>query len=268
RDASGNIIGVVGVGQDITEMKKAQEAISKANRLLKQSNEELESYTYVVSHDLKAPLRTIQSFGGFLLEDYGERLEETGQDYLQRMVNASSHLNAMIEDLLFLSRVGRKFTKVEKTDLNTLLEELLADLEMTIKERNAEVVVDKLPVISVQRIWVKQLFMNLIGNGLKFNKSKTPKVEVLHQERENDHLFTVRDNGIGIEEKYLERIFNLFEKLHTRKEYKGTGAGLAICKKIVEQLGGKIWVESTPGEGSTFMFTTPKKIKQTEEAKI
>ena len=275
RDASGNIIGVVGVGQDITERKKMEvelmdlvQKIQHSNKLLEQSNQELENYTYAVSHDLKAPLRTIQSFGGFLLEDYGERLDETGQDYLQRMINASSNLNAMIEDLLSLSRVGRKFTKVKKTDLNKLLQEILSDLEVSIKERNAEVVVDKLPVISIQRMWIKQLFMNLIDNGLKFNKSKTPKVEVLHQERENDHLFKVRDNGIGIEEKYLERIFNLFEKLHTKKEYTGTGAGLAICKKIVEQFGGKIWVESKPGEGSTFMFTIPKKIKQTEEAKI
>jgi len=171
----------------------------------------------------------------------------------------------MIEDLLVLSRVGRKFTKFEKVNLNKLLEEILADIEMTIKERNAEVVVDKLPVISVQRIWMRQLFMNLINNGLKFNDSKTPRIEVLHQERETDHLFKVRDNGIGIEEKYLKRIFNLFERAPTQKKYEGTGAGLAICKKIVEQLEGKIWVESTPGEGSTFMFTIPKKIKKGEE---
>jgi len=107
--------------------------------------------------------------------------------------------------------------------------------------------------------------MNLINNGLTFNESKTPKIEVLHQERESDHLFKIRDNGIGIEEKYLKRIFNLFERAPTQKKYKGTGAGLAICKKIVEQLGGKIWVESTPGEGSTFMFTIPKEIKHAEE---
>ncbi|MHC3129265.1 MAG: PAS domain S-box protein [Candidatus Bathyarchaeota archaeon] len=253
-------------GRDITERKKVQKAINKAMRLLKQSNEELESYTYVVSHDLKVPLRTIQSFGAFILEDYGDKLDETGQDYLNRMVNASSRMDSMIEDLLVLSRVGRKFTKFEKMDLNKLLEETLADIEMTIKERNAEIVVDKLPAITVQRMWMKQLFMNLIDNGLKFNESKTPKIEVLYQERKTDHLFKVRDNGIGIEKKYLKRIFNLFERASAQRKYKGTGAGLAICKKIVEQLEGKIWVESTPGEGSTFMFSIPKKIKQAEAA--
>jgi len=264
-DEKGKPAGSVSVGIDVTERKKAQKAINNAMRLLRQSNEELESYTYVVSHDLKAPLRTIRSFGTFILEDYGDRLDETGQDYLQRMVNASSRMDSMIEDLLTLSRVGRKFTEFENVDLNKLLEEILADLEASIRERNAEVVVDKLPVISVQRIWMRQLFMNLINNALKFNDSKSPKIEVLHEERESDHLFKIRDNGIGIEEKYLERIFNLFERAPTQKKYEGTGAGLAICKKIVEQLEGKLWVESTPGEGSTFMFTIPKEIKKGEE---
>jgi PAS domain S-box-containing protein len=257
---------ILSIARDITERKKAQEAIKRANGLLKQSNRELESYTYVVSHDLKAPLRTIRSFGSFLLEDYGDKLDETGKDYLNRMINASSHLNSMIEDLLTLSRVGRKFTEIEKVDLNDLLKEILTDLEATIKERNAEVVVDKLPTLYVQRAWKRQLLMNLISNALKFNESKTPKIEVMYEERENDRLFKIRDNGIGIEEKYLTRIFNLFERAPTEKKYEGTGAGLAICKKIVEQLGGEIWVESTPGKGSTFMFTIPKEMKQEKEA--
>jgi PAS domain S-box-containing protein len=257
---------ILSIARDITERKKAQEEIKEANRLLKQSNEELENYTYAVSHDLKAPLRTIKSFGSFLLEDYKNKLDETGQDYLNRMVKASSHMDAMIEDLLVLSRVGRQFTEIEKVDLNKLLKEILADLEATIKERNAEVVVDRLPTLSVHRVWKRQLFMNLISNALKFNESKKPKIEVLYEERENDHLFKVRDNGIGIEEKYLDRIFNLFERAPTEKKYEGTGAGLAICKKIVEQHGGKIWVESTHGKGSTFLFTIPKEAKQAEEA--
>lgn len=259
-------INIIGIARDIADRKKAEEAIKEANRLLKKSNEELENYTYAVSHDLKAPLRTIKSFGSFLLEDYEDKLDETGQDYLNRMVKASSHMDAMIEDLLVLSRVGRQFTEIEKVDLNKLLKEILADLEATIKERSAEVVVDKLPTLSIHRVWKRQLFMNLISNALKFNESKKPKIEVLYGERDNDHLFKVRDNGIGIEEKYLDRIFNLFERAPTEKKYEGTGAGLAICKKIVEQHGGKIWVESTPGKGSTFLFNIPKEVKQAEEA--
>ncbi|MGD9131491.1 MAG: PAS domain S-box protein [Candidatus Bathyarchaeota archaeon] len=265
RDEKGEPAGSISIGVDVTEREKAQQAINNALALLRQSNRELESYTYVVSHDLKAPLRTIRSFGTFLLEDYKDKLDETGKDYLHRMINASSHLNTMIEDLLVLSRVGRKFTELEKVDLNELLKEIISDLEATIKERKAKVIVDKLPVLSAQKVWNRQLFMNLISNALKFNESKTPKIEVLYEEKQNDHLFKVRDNGIGIEKKYLERIFNLFERAPTDKKYDGTGAGLAICKKIVEQLGGKIWVKSTLGKGSTFIFTIPKELKQTEE---
>ena len=253
---------VLSIARDITDRKKAEEVIEEAMSLLKQSNQELESYTYVVSHDLKAPLRSIKSFGSFLLEDYSDKLDETGQDYLNRMINASSRMDTLIEDLLILSRVGRKYTEFEKVDLNHLLKEILEDLDARIKERNVNVVVDKLPVLSVQRVWLRQLFMNLINNALKFNEAQTPKIEVLYQERDNDHLFRVRDNGIGIEEKYLERIFDLFERAPTEKKYDGTGAGLAICKKIVEQLGGKIWVESAPGKGSTFFFTISKEIKK------
>jgi len=265
RDEKGETAGSISIGIDVTEREKAQQAKNNALALLKQSNKELESYTYVVSHDLKAPLRTIRSFGSFILEDYGDKLDETGQDYLNRMITAASHMDHMIEDLLVLSRVGRKFTEIKKVDLNKLLGEILSDLEATIKEHKTKVVVDKLPVLSAQKVWMRQLFMNFISNALKFNESKSPKIEVLYEERDNDHLFKVRDNGIGIEEKYQERIFNLFERAPTEKKYEGTGAGLSICKKIVEHYGGKIWVESTPGKGSTFMFTLPRKTKILEK---
>ncbi len=258
----GNQRYLISFVRDVTEQKRTQEAISEANRLLKQSNKDLESYTYVVSHDLKAPLRTIRSFGSFLLEDYENKLNETGRDYLNRMINASSRMDNMIEDLLILSRVGRKFTEIKKVDLNKLIKEILSDLEATIKEQKTKVVVNKLPVLSAQKVWMRQLFMNLISNALKFNESKSPKIEVLYQETDDGHLFKVRDNGIGIEEKYLERIFKLFERAPTKKKYEGTGAGLSICKKIVEHLGGKIWVESTPGKGSTFIFTIPREPKK------
>jgi PAS domain S-box-containing protein len=258
-------IEIIGVVFDVTERKKAQEAITKANQLLKRSNEELESYTYVVSHDLKAPLRTIRSFGSFILEDYADKLDETGKDYLNRMVNASSHLDSMIEDLLILSRVGRKFTEFEKVNLNKLLDEILSDIETSIKESKAKVVVDKLPALYLQSVWIKQVFMNLISNALKFNESKTPKIEIKYEDKDGEHQFTVKDNGIGIEEKYLSRIFNLFERAPTEKKYDGTGAGLAICKKIVEKFGGKIWVKSAFGKGSSFFFTIPKELKQEKE---
>ncbi|MCW4030300.1 MAG: PAS domain S-box protein [Candidatus Bathyarchaeota archaeon] len=270
---------LVGFFRDVTERKKAekkladsylalekqlheinmlQKELENSNKLLGQSNVDLENYTYVVSHDLKAPLRAIRSFSTFILEDYKEKLDDTGKDYFQRIIDASTRMDALIENLLLLSRVGRKFMEVETVDLNQLLEEIVADLEPTLKQNNGTIVFHDLPKVTIPRTWMKQLFMNLIDNGLKFNKSKVPKVEVTCEDRDTEFLFKVSDNGIGIEEKYFDRLFTLFERLHTQEEYPGTGAGLAICKKIVQQFGGRIWVESQVGKGTTFFFTLLK----------
>jgi histidine kinase len=211
-----------------------------------------------VSHDLKAPLRAIRSFSTFILEDYSKKLDDTGKDYFQRIIDASTRMDALIENLLLLSRVGRKFMEVEIVDLNKLLEEIVADLEPTLKKNNGAIVFHNLPKVSIPRTWMKQIFVNLIDNGLKFNKSKIPRVEVTCEERDTELLFKVSDNGIGIEEKYFDQLFTLFERLHTQEEYPGTGAGLAICKKIVQQFGGRIWIESQVGKGTTFFFTLSK----------
>lgn len=240
------------------EKAKALEELTESNKLLKQSNSDLESYSYVVSHDLRGPLRSIQSFSSFLLADYGSTMDEKSIDYLKRITISADHMDFLIKSLLTLSRVGRVFTEMEPVNLNNVLDEIITDLNVTEKVE----VVNKLPSIQTQGTWIKQLFTNLIGNGLKFNKSKIPKIEVMYQARGEDHLFSVRDNGIGIEEKYHERIFNLFEGLHAREKYEGVGAGLTISKKIVTQLGGQIWVQSTPGEGSTFYFTIPMSISR------
>ena len=279
KDENSQVIGIVGLSRDITvlrqmeenlkktneelkkrlkELQELQQQLKTSNELLQQSNIDLENYTYVVSHDLKTPLRAIRSFSTFLLEDYHDKLDETGQEFLKRIENATTHMNELIESLLVLSRVGRKFTEIEKVNLNSLLDEIIIDLKPIIENRKGKILVNKLPEINVQRVWIKELFMNLIDNGLKYNKSPVPKVEISYEERAEDYLFKVADNGIGIEEKYLTRIFKLFERLHSSEEYEGTGAGLAICKRIVENFGGKIWVESIFGKGSSFLFTKPK----------
>ena len=238
------------------ERTKAVVDLKQSNELLEKSNEALESYSYAISHDLKAPVRSMQSFSSFLLEDYGGKLDETGLDYLNRITNSARRMDTLIESLLTLSRVGRDSSEIEAVDLNGVLDEIITDLDIKGKVE----VLDKLPTVAIQRTWIKQLFLNLIGNGLKFNKSASPRIEIYSQERSEDHLFGVRDNGIGIERKYWKRIFELFQGLHGREQYEGVGAGLAISKKIVDQMGGRIWVESIPGEGkgSTFHFTIPK----------
>jgi len=264
------LLGAIKLALERWRRINAEEELKKHMKELERANRDLEDFTSTVSHDLKMPLRAIQAFNQLLIEDYAGTLDETGRDYLNKVKEAVERMAALIEDLLKLSRVGRKFTEVEKIDLNEVVEEIKSDLSARIEERGGEVVViGKLPTISTQRIWMKELFMNLIDNGLKFNKSKKPRVEVSCEEitavikfireiSKGDWLFKVKDNGIGIDEKDQGRIFNLFERLHSQSEYEGTGAGLAICKKIVNELGGTIHVESKPGEGSTFFFVIPR----------
>lgn len=295
KDEKGDIVGILGILNDFTEFKRVLELrgsvrehedlieiarlrgltyytenlekmveartrqLSAQMHELERSNIELDEYTFVVSHDLKAPLRTITAFSEFLLEDYMDKLDETGQGYLNRIINASTRMDRLINDLLTLSRIGRKYTETELVDLNELVEEAESDFEAQIRKRGAEILVGELPKVRTQRVWMRQLLSNLIDNGLKFNVSTTPRVEVGCEELRDCYLFSVRDNGIGIKEEDQERLFKLFQRLHTQEEYPGTGTGLAICKKIVMSFGGKIWLESHQGGGSTFYFRYPKK---------
>jgi len=245
------------IASSITVIRE-KEMLRKSLEDLGNLNRELDEYTYIVSHDLKAPLRSIQAFAEFLSNDASSKLNEEEREYLLRVIRASKRMEELIEDLLMLSRVNRKFLEVELIDLNEMIKGIETDLEALIVEKGAKVIYDDLPKIEGHRIWLQQLFSNLISNSLKFNKSSTPKIRIGFEDHYDYYLFHVKDNGIGIEEKDYEKIFKLFQRLHTTEEYPGTGAGLTICKKIVESYGGKIWVESRRGAGSTFYFTIPK----------
>ncbi len=249
---------VVVILRDITEAKEYEEELTRMNVELGRSVKELDDYTFAVSHDLKAPLRTIDSFSSFLLDDYSDILDDTGKEYLIRINSAIERMKTLIEDLLTISRVGRKFTEFEFVNLNKLIGEIEDDHKTLILEKDCEIILSELPIIKTQRIWIKQVFSNLVSNGLKFNQSKNPKIWIKHEEQEESHLFSVKDNGIGIEKRHEEKIFSLFQRLHTQEEYPGSGAGLTICKKIVESLGGKIWFESEIDKGTTFFFTLLK----------
>lgn len=249
---------VVAILRDITETKVHEEELKRMNLELGRSNKELDDYTFGVSHDLKAPLRTIDSFSSFLLDDYSDALDDTGKEYLIRMRSATQRMKILIETLLAMSRVGRKFTKFEFVNLNKLIVEIEKDYKILMLEKDGKIILSELPTIETQRVWIKQVFSNLISNGLKFNNSKNPKIWIKYEEKEDTHLFSVKDNGIGIEKRHEEKIFNLFQRLHTQEEYPGSGAGLTICKKIVESLGGKIWFESEIDKGTTFFFTLLK----------
>ncbi|MBL1177378.1 PAS domain S-box protein [Pantanalinema sp. GBBB05] len=243
------------------------------------SNQELEQFAYIASHDLQEPLRTITSYTQLLAKRYAGQLDAKADKYIGYIVDGSSRMQQLITDLLAYSRVGRQELKLELTDCNELLQKVLHNLQVAIAESAAIVTCDRLPTVLVDAGRIMQLLQNLIGNAIKYCDKTPPEVhvgvlgncgedgdveadrekaEIANVALEHEYVFWIRDNGIGIEPQYIERIFVIFQRLHTRREYAGTGIGLAVCKKIVERHKGRIWVESEPGQGATFYFTLPK----------
>ncbi|MFH1403026.1 MAG: ATP-binding protein [Candidatus Altiarchaeota archaeon] len=230
---------------------------------LEDVNKQLENYTYTVSHDLKEPLRNIEGFSTFLQEDYGDKLDDTGKDHLNMILTSTQRMTLMIDDLLKLSRIGRKNTEFTLVDVNEVLEEVQVELEVLIESSNARIEYSGLPKIMCQRTWLSEIFKNLISNALKYNKSTTPTVIIKYAEKEDEYEFRVTDNGIGIDPKYYDKIFQLFERIPNQSKYDGTGAGLAIVKSIVEHHSGKISVGKGKDDmGAEFKFTISKSLKQ------
>jgi light-regulated signal transduction histidine kinase (bacteriophytochrome) len=224
---------------------------------LERSNRELEEFAYVASHDLQEPLRIIASYLQLLRHRYADQLDEDGQRYIHYTVEAANRMRELIQDLLAYSRVGTQGQPFTTTDCETVLQEVLVNLQLVIEENSAVITYDPLPIVMADASQLRQLFQNLLGNALKFHSNRPPHLHI-GSRREADHwLLWVRDNGIGLDAKFAERIFVIFQRLHSRNEYPGTGIGLAICKKIVELHHGRIWVDSQPGQGSTFYFTLP-----------
>lgn len=255
------------VAQDVTarrvledELHEKNERLARANDELSRKNKELDEFTHVVSHDLQEPLRTLIAFSDFLLRDSGEKLDESGREYIRFLVDASRRMRSLINDLLALSRAGRVTGEFTETPIGETARLVIGDLAELIRAKKAEVrILEPLPTIWGDRSRVGQLLGNLISNGLKYNNCDKPVVEIgaLVDSEPGWSVLYVRDNGIGIESQFHAKIFQMFRRLHTREEYDGTGAGLAICQKIVEAHGGRIWVESRPGEGSTFFVALP-----------
>ena len=270
RDEEGNILNWVGINLDITERRREQDELRAAKEELERSNKELEEFAYVASHDLQEPLRKITAFGERLADRCGEELDERARDYLDRMQNAASRMRGLINDLLTFSRVTTRAQPFTPVDLNEVVEEVISDLEIRIQELHGEVEVGDLPTIDAEPTQMRQLFQNLIGNGLKFHREDVPPVVEVEGELTQDETgeevcrLRVKDNGIGFDEKYLDRIFTIFQRLHARGEYAGTGVGLALCSKIVRRHGGDITAESEPGQGATFIVTLPVE-HETEE---
>lgn len=258
-DDAGHYQGALAMVTDITERKQAEIELAQRAADLERSNRDLEQFAYVASHDLQEPLRMVASFVQLLAQEYRGQLGENADEYIDYAVEGAKRMRQIIADLLAYSRVSTHGKPFLPVDCNTVLEEVLASLQLVIEENGGQVAYDGLPAVLGDRTQIYQVFQNLIGNAFKYCSAAPPRIAVGAAPAPGGKMwrFWVSDNGIGIEPQYFERIFVIFQRLHGRKEYSGTGVGLAICKKIVERHGGRIWVESTPGEGSTFHFTLP-----------
>lgn len=295
RDGTGKIVGTFGISRDITkqkiaelklqeiaktlkrsnaelaksnrELEQAREMLTGANQKLNQlngklaeSNGELENFAYVASHDLQEPLRMIKSYMALLKRRNQGTLDSDSLEFIRFAEDGASRMMQLIGDLLEYSRVSTQGKPIVETEVERIFSQVVGNLKVAIEESLAKVTHDPLPVVKVDPIQLERLLQNLVGNSIKYRDPQTvPEVHVSAEKRAEDWLFSVRDNGIGINPKYFDKVFGIFQRLHTRNQFSGTGIGLAVCKKIVERHGGKIWVESELGKGSTFKFTLPGK---------
>jgi PAS domain S-box-containing protein len=262
RDIDGNIIGTYGISRDITERKIAEDIlIQRTNELkeavvnLSRSNQELEQFAYVASHDLQEPLRMVSSYTQLLERRYKDKLDQDATDFINYAVDGANRMQRLINDLLEFSRVTTKGKPLVKLDLSAALGQAVANLQNKIQETGSMIVNDDLPFAYGDEGQLIRVFQNLLDNAMKFRGEAPPRINISAKNFDNTVQISIADNGIGIEKIYSERVFTIFQRLHTKAEYPGTGIGLAICKRTIERHGGKIWFESEPGIGTTFYFT-------------
>ncbi len=242
------------------KIEERTKEIQKANAELEEINKELDDFTYIVSHDLKEPLRSINAFTKFVLEDCKDKISQDDLYYLERIKDNTNRMHTLIEDLLEVSHIDRKKNPFEKVDGNRIIEEIKARMEFVFKQKKVQLEIkgERLPVIFCDRVRITEVFANLISNAIKFADKDPVKIEVGYQEEGVFYKFHIKDNGPGIEEKYFDKIFQIFQRLGRKEDSEGTGAGLTIVKKIVEMHKGRVWIESVVGEGAVFYFTIPK----------
>jgi PAS domain S-box-containing protein len=257
-DNEGDLVGTRGYVSDDTQRHLAEEALREREQALQRSNEELQRFAYIASHDLQEPLRSIVSFTQLLERRYRGKLDTDADEFIAFIIEGGTRMQRLIEDLLQLSRVETKARPLEPTDVGEVVADALRLMETPVREAGATVTVDDLPVAMADASQLQQVVTNLVGNALKYRRPDVPPAIRISAERAGTvWRFAVADNGIGIEEEYFDRIFVIFQRLHTRDEHAGTGIGLAVVRKIIDRHGGRVWLESTPGEGSTFFFTLP-----------
>lgn len=251
------LIGYTKLVRNSTRQKEADEKLKHLVSSLERSNKELERFAYIASHDLQEPLRMVASFTQLLAKKYENKLDEQAQEYIHFAVDGALRMQQFITDLLAYSRVTTQGKVFTPTDCNIIVEQVIQNLALAIQENHAVITYDVLPVINADSTQVLQVFQNLLSNAIKFHSNTYPKIHISAKNQGNYWVFSVQDNGIGVASEFHEQIFAIFKRLHGKQHYRGTGVGLAICKKIVERHGGKIYVESEPGKGAKFWFTMP-----------
>ncbi len=257
KDEEGNIIGTLSSGEDITDRKRAEKESKHLADELARSNSDLKQFAYVASHDLQEPLRVISGFVKLLAKRYKGKLDDRAEEFIDHTIDGVQRMEMLIGDLLEYSKVQLEGMVLKPADCNLLVEKSLKNLGSAVEESGAMVTHGSLPTVMADASQLSRVFQNLIGNAIKFHGEDAPKVHISAEKKEDEWFFSVRDNGVGINPDQAERIFVIFQRLHTKEEYPGTGLGLSICKRIIERHGGRIWVESESGKGSTFFFTLP-----------
>ena len=250
-------------------VEQKKDELEEQHKLLEEANRELDSFTHTVSHDLQAPLRGVASFANFLEDDYKDKLDGEAQEYLKEIREGTTRMSTLIKDLLALSRISRIKNPFEEADINELVEDVRKRIEFDINKHNVDLKIQKnLPTIVCDRIKLTEVFLNLINNAIKFSSKQEmpPVIEVSYHDDDQCHKFSVKDNGIGIDPKYHDQIFGIFKRLHSADEFEGSGAGLSIVKKVIDDHKGKVWIESEAGKGTTFFFTVPKNLTVSEVA--
>jgi PAS domain S-box-containing protein len=248
---------MTGIVQDITERKQYEEEREQLLTRVLRSNKELEQFAYIASHDLQEPLRTVASFTRLLEKRYADKLDSDAKEFIHFAMDGALRMQKLIDDLLTYSRVGSQDNPFKPSDCNHLLDQAISNLRVAIEENHAVITRNNLPTINCNSLQMVQLFQNLIGNAIKFHSADIPQIHISAEHKDDEWLFSIQDNGIGIDPQYKDRIFKIFQRLHSRDEYPGTGIGLALCMKIVELHNGKIWMESELGKGATFYFSLP-----------
>ncbi len=260
KNAAGEITGIYGVMMDVSERQQSELALARYARQLRRSNEELQKFAYVASHDLQEPLRMVTSYLQLIENRYSDRLDDDAREFIYYAVDGAARMKSLISALLTYSRVETSEREFKPVETEKALELALKNLQLAIEDSQATVTYQDLPCIKADEVQMTQLFQNLISNALKFRSEAPPMISVSATREKDEWVFAIKDNGIGIEQEYLDRIFVIFQRLHSKEKYPGTGIGLSVCKKVVERHGGRIWVESEPGHGTSFYFSIPDNI--------